>query len=104
MHRPRTLTEKPGFQRWKASALGLTIDRRFDLPVSGVMKDVPANLHTHFDLLESYSTASAEYGLQTKDSWTNSNYMGYVQLTPGTDPTAFEKKLVDLSKRHFHGA
>ena len=91
---------------WKqAGVLGqvLTIDNRFDLTVTAVFENVPAHSHMQFDILASYTTLGQEYGPNNEDSWTNSNYMTYLQLTPGTDPAALEQKFLDFSDRYFEG-
>jgi len=82
----------------------LRVDNRYDLTVTAVFENIPANSHLKFDLLTSWSTLGKEYNENYEDSWTNSNFMGYLQLAPGTDSKVLEQKFVDFSKRHFKGA
>ncbi|MGH7497190.1 MAG: ABC transporter permease, partial [bacterium] len=90
---------------WRArDLLGKTfnIDNRRDYAVTGVFKDVPANSHMTFDFLTSYKTLK-QFWTQAEDSWTNSNFMVYLQLVPGTDPQALERKFLAFSERYFQG-
>jgi putative ABC transport system permease protein len=56
-----------------------------------------------FDIVVSYPTLGKQYNTRMEDSWTNSNFMGYLQLTPNTDHKALEKKFVDFSRKYFNG-
>jgi putative ABC transport system permease protein len=80
-----------------------SIDNRFDAVVTGVFEDVPVNSHITFDFLASYKTLGKELGSDYEDSWTNSNFMAYFQLVPGTDAKALEQKFLDFSERYFRG-
>ncbi|MFQ5627843.1 MAG: ABC transporter permease [bacterium] len=80
-----------------------TIDNRFDLALTGVFQDVPVNSHTQFDFLISYKTLGKAYGIENEDSWTNSNFHVYLQLAPGADADALERKFIDFSERYFQG-
>ncbi len=64
--------------------------------VTGVFRDLPANTHLKFELLLSYETlfsrfetAPARYG----QSWQRKDMYTFVQLRPGTDPSALEEKM-----------
>ncbi len=65
--------------------------------VKGVFADVPANSHLKFDFLFSYSSLGS--GSVTK-SWVWSQFYTYVQLVPGTDPRALERKLPAFLKKY----
>lgn len=65
--------------------------------VRGVFADVPANSHLRFDFLFSYSSLGS--GSVTK-SWVWSQFYTYVQLLPGTDPRALERKLPAFLKKY----
>ncbi|MGH7453461.1 MAG: ABC transporter permease, partial [bacterium] len=80
----------------------LNRDNRVDFAISGVFKDVPANSHMKLDFLVSYKTLKQSWPA-AEDSWTNSNFMVYLQLVPGTDPKALEKKFAAFSERYFQG-
>ncbi|MCI0693634.1 ABC transporter permease [candidate division KSB1 bacterium] len=91
--------------KWREQEiLGKLINRnnRVDQAITGVFKDVPANSHIKLDFLVSYSTFRQTWP-QAEDSWTNSNFMVYLQLAPGTDPKALEKKFTAFSERYFQG-
>lgn len=81
----------------------VTVDNRSDLAVTGVFENVPENSHIKFDFLASYKTLNQIWP-EAEDSWTNSNFMVYLQLAPGADSRALEQKFVDFSERYFHGA
>jgi len=101
-----SIAEKYFGSNWRETGiLGevLTVDNRADVTVTGVFKEVPANSHMTFDILASYVTLGRAYGTRYEDSWTNSNFMAYLQLVPGTDPRALEQKFVDFSERYFKG-
>ena len=67
----------------------LNSDRRRDYTVVGVVEDVPANSHFHYDFLG--SLRSYEDG--SNQRWISNNYQTYFRLQPGTDWKAFEKKM-----------
>lgn len=80
-----------------APAKGKTIKAlQILLTVTGVIKDVPPNTHLKFDMLISFSTLSS-LGWQT-DSWQGNNNFTYVQLAPGADLAAVNRKLEPISK------
>jgi len=65
--------------------------------VTGVIKEVPANSHFHFDLF-----ASMEGLPHAKENnWMESNYFNYVVLAEGTDVKAFEGKLPAIIKKYM---
>ncbi|HYG02131.1 MAG TPA: ABC transporter permease [Chryseosolibacter sp.] len=71
-------------------------DYPLTLEVSGVMKDMPANSHFHFDFLISNATLRqvTGEGLFTNVGW-DSQYL-YVKLAPGTDPAKMEATFPDF--------
>ena len=65
--------------------------------VTGIIKNVPANAHFHFDLF-----ASMEGLAHAKENnWMNSNYFSYLVLAEGTDIKEFEAKLPDIIKKYM---
>ena len=65
--------------------------------VTGVIENVPANSHFHFDLF-----ASMEGLAHAKeDNWMASNYFSYLLLTEGTDFKEFETKLPAIIKKYM---
>ncbi len=75
-------------------ALGKTlrIDNEIDLKVTGVVKNVPAQSHFHFDFLVSYAL------LKQRDNssyytWADFGHYNYILLKPGADPQAVAAKI-----------
>src|SRR5687767_11197159 len=71
--------------------------------VQGVFKNVPENSHLQFQLLMSYGTLVSNGWKEAEYDFTNSDFWHYVQLKPGADHKAFNKKLPAFSQRHFNG-
>lgn len=91
---------------WKnKNIIGKTVklDNKYEMTVTGVFEDVPSNSHMHFDVLVSFLSLSKFYGEQYDNSWTNSNFMCYLQLVRGTDPVALENKFQKFSETYFKG-
>jgi putative ABC transport system permease protein len=66
--------------------------------ITAVIEDVPANTHLKFDFLLSHSTLPKINSNYADHSWeTGNNEFTYLLMTSGTDVTAFNKKLKDLS-------
>ncbi|MEM1135233.1 MAG: ABC transporter permease [Bacteroidota bacterium] len=65
---------------------------RWDLEITGIMKDVPANSHIKFDFLISFATITNLWGEDTENSWGWYDYNTYVLLAEGTDVNAFQQK------------
>jgi putative ABC transport system permease protein len=57
--------------------------------VTGLMKDVPANSHFHFDMLGAMCTIRQS----RSTNWVNHNYYTYILLAPGTDPENFTEQM-----------
>lgn len=65
--------------------------------VTGVIKNVPANSHFHFDFF-----ASMEGLKDSKiENWLSSNYFNYLILSKGTDLALFESKLPALVDKYM---
>ncbi len=65
--------------------------------VTGVIENVPANSHFHFDLF-----ASMEGLAHAKENnWMESNYYNYLVLAEGTDQKQFEAKLPAIIKKYM---
>lgn len=65
--------------------------------VTGVIENVPANSHFHFDLF-----ASMEGLAHAKENnWMASNYFSYLVLTEGSDFNEFESKLPAIVKKYM---
>ena len=71
--------------------------------IDGIFKDVPENSHLQFHLLISYKTLIS-YGWKAADySFTESDFWHYVQLKPGADYKALNKRMDAFSQKHFNG-
>lgn len=64
-----------------------------DYAVTAVIADVPGNTHFDFDFLFTISTLLQNGQYKEDNGWGWNNFITYVQLHPGTDPKAVEKKL-----------
>ena len=72
-------------------------DNHAVLTVTGVMNEVPANSHFHFDLFGSMTGLD-----QAKsDSWMESNFFTYLLLKPGADYKALESKLPGMVEKYM---
>ncbi|MBK5279690.1 MAG: ABC transporter permease [Bacteroidia bacterium] len=65
--------------------------------VTGVMKNVPANSHFHFDLLASM----VGYDHAKVNDWLSSNYFSYIVLPKETDLKQFEGKLLSIITKYM---
>jgi putative ABC transport system permease protein len=82
------------------AAVGKTLKTVYDTyNVTGVIEDGPQNSHIRYDMLISISTAIRNFPAGP-ESWGNFNYFTYVLLKPGTNPSAFNKKLDDVYKKY----
>lgn len=74
----------------------LKVDQNKDLIVTGVVKDVPANSHFHFDLLGSLSS----YNQSANQDWLSGNYYTYIVLRKGANINSFKEKLKNVVKKY----
>ena len=81
-------------------ALGKTLkfNGRGLFTVTGVFKDVPDNSHIKFDMLMSMNAEPARFDNEGLD-WPE--FYNYVLLKPGTDVSAFERKLSSFADKHM---
>lgn len=64
--------------------------------VTGLMKDVPANSHFHFDMLGAMCTIRQS----RSTNWVNHNYYTYILLAPGTDPENFTGQMRNMVTKY----
>lgn len=64
--------------------------------ITGIVEDVPANSHFHFDMLISWPTLVRMRGDWIESSWTSRPYFTYLLLQTETDSEAFETKLKEF--------
>ena len=69
----------------------LNYDNRRDFRVTGVIKDLPLNSHFHFDFFASFLSTR----LSQSTYWGNFSVVTYIQLYPGQDWKALNKKFPD---------
>jgi putative ABC transport system permease protein len=84
----------------KEDALGKMLAMEDDTTlykVTGVMEDIPANSHFHFDMFGSMT------GLKdaVSDSWLGGNYYTYLLLKPGTDLKKTEARFPDMVAKYM---
>lgn len=65
--------------------------------VTGVMENIPANSHFHFDLVGSMTG----WEQAKSDSWMYGNFFTYLLLKPGTDPGKMETKLPAMVEKYM---
>jgi putative ABC transport system permease protein len=80
----------------------LNADKTTDYKITGVLENVPANSHVHFDFLISFSTIySFPEGREGQvEDWTNHNYITYLQLTKEADPKKVQARMSDIIKSY----
>ena len=78
----------------QADPLGqtLTYNDDFDLTVTGVMEDLPANSHLQFEARAPIALMKEIMGPNALEDFTNYNYYLYALLAPGTDAERLEDK------------
>lgn len=72
-------------------------DRNEQYRITGIIEEVPANSHFHFDLFASMTGVSDA----RVDDWMSSNYFNYVVLSEGTDVQQLEKKLPAIVEKYM---
>ena len=72
----------------------LTIDKKYDLRVAAVMKDIPGNSTVRFDIWVPLELARKFFSRPNYlDTWYNMGFRTYVEMAPGADIAAFNKKI-----------
>jgi len=86
-------------------ALGKTIrvDHRYDLNVTGILKEVPANSHIQFDMLISYTSLLATYDKPTLEDWYSNWLPLYVLLHKKHSLEEMNKKILPALRKHQIG-
>ena len=81
--------------------LGKTIrvDGKTDYAITGVLKDLPDNMHFHFDFLASFSTLRVEEDAQ--GYWMDHTYATYLRLQEGTDPALVAARINEIVDRQI---
>ena len=76
----------------------INIEGRYNLRVSGIIKDIPANSHLNFDFVLPFLLA--EKARLKGMGWGDFNFRTYVQRMPGTDHQEIIKKINQVAVKH----
>ncbi len=74
----------------------LQIDSRYDMEVTGVFRDMPANTHLSFNIIGAFQTIN--FGKPERLSWGNASFYTFLLLNPGTNVAALETKIAEAVK------
>ena len=77
----------------------IRLENMFDLVVTGIMRDVPANSHITFDFVMPFKLL--EFGGQRLDQWGNNSYYTYVELSEAADPAVSDRKIRGFITQHL---
>jgi len=77
----------------------LKYNNEYDLKITGVLKEVPANSHFHFDFLADFETVKEVLGERRTNNWFWFDLQTYVLLKEGVNYKLFETKLSELMGR-----
>ena len=76
----------------------LMINDSLPYKVTGVIRDIPAQSHFHYDFFLSMTELDEA---KRNEEWLSNNFNTYLVLREGTDPKKFEKKLGELIGRYI---
>ncbi|MGH7595705.1 MAG: ABC transporter permease, partial [bacterium] len=76
-------------------------EKYYDLQITGVLKNVPANSHFTFDILVSFATAEAVWPKFFFEDWSATYSQTYVLLPENLAAREFEKKFPEFVARHL---
>jgi putative ABC transport system permease protein len=79
----------------------LRVEEAFDLEVTGVMRDLPAQTHFTIDMVGSLSTFRWIQGGQLPQTWIWNPCWTYILLNDGIAPESLEKHLPEFYKNHY---
>jgi putative ABC transport system permease protein len=75
----------------------LRVDNMNDYTITGVIKDVPAQSHLHFDFIRAMSQIQSS----REAEWMSDNYVTYVRLRPGTTQQQLNGYLQQATKKYM---
>ena len=81
----------------------IKFEKQFDLKVTGVIKDVPAQSHFNFDFIASMSSVGRMFGGRLPQTWVWNPCWTYLLLEDGAAPV-LEKKFPDFIDKFFYDA
>jgi putative ABC transport system permease protein len=71
------------------------------LTIGGVFKDIPENTHLKYDVVVSLSSILHFFPNDGSQNWVgNDRYLGYVRLTPNTNPQSLTPAMHKMQARH----
>jgi len=70
----------------------LTVNEEFEFMVTGVLENLPSNIHFHFDFLISYAFIK-QIDNSERFAWSDPGHYNYVLSNPGTDIQGLQAKL-----------
>ena len=82
----------------------LRFEKRFDLKVTGVVKDSPSQSHFKFDFLGSMSSVAQLYGGKLPDTWVWNPCWTYFLLQANAEPEELENVLPSFIEKYFYDA
>ena len=74
----------------------ISINKKTDYKITGIFEDVPSNSHIKFDFLLPWENLAAMLGPEYTEAWGHTGSYTYLTVQPGTDPRAFEEKLLTM--------
>jgi len=77
----------------------LVVDKKDEFQVVGVMADIPANSTIKFDVWVPIEMSRKWFRPNYPDTWFNMAFRTYVELAPGSDLAAFNRKIFDRIRR-----
>ncbi|MBS1933308.1 MAG: ABC transporter permease [Bacteroidetes bacterium] len=75
------------------------VDNAFDMKVTAVVADIPGNSSLRFDFIMPFNYSSPDVQRSMGD-WRNSSWSVYLQMLPGADRAAVEKKINEMKLKH----
>lgn len=89
----------------KTNSIGKTLryNNKYDLKITGILKDAPVNSHFHFDFLISMASTSQIYGSDFATNRMNTSVYTYLLLNRPGDAMQIERKFPSLLKNYYGG-
>ncbi len=78
----------------------LTYDNKHPLKVTGILGEIPANSHFHFDLMADFETAKEVLGEQQYKNWFWFDIQTYILINNGEKGSPLEGKLNDIIEKN----
>lgn len=82
--------------------LYLNDDKQHPYKIGGVLADLPANSHLHYDFF--LTLTGKELWKDEQSTWMANNYDTYVLLRPGADPKQLDAKMDQVVRSNFYAA